>query len=251
MGTPMRRLANPITAALLLLAAMGATPATALQIRVAVSNPGGGPNLAAGGTAELSWSAEPGALNGFKEWEAFLSLDGGRTYAVRLTPHLDIAVRRVTWRVPDAPTQEARLLLRFGDEIDETAVELPRSWRITDPPGFKPPRLCKVTWRRGESARPGQPGVVLWVEGGRDGGAQQAVAAEPLASVRSGFSVTDLGDMLLFLEAEEAPGSGNSPALRPAPSWLVPASRPLPAIRRVPTQRSSADLLSLLQRRNE
>ena len=39
-----------------------------------------------------------------EEWEAFLSFDGGATYPVRITPHLDLELRRVRWQVPAIPT---------------------------------------------------------------------------------------------------------------------------------------------------
>jgi hypothetical protein len=41
------------------------------------------------------------------EWEAFLSLDGGRTYPVRITPHLDLSIRRrFHFQVPAFPTRD-------------------------------------------------------------------------------------------------------------------------------------------------
>src|SRR4051812_18833485 len=51
--------------------------------------------LAAGSTVELAWNvAPPAAVPAWvDEWEAFLSLDGGRTFPFRLTPHLDLDVR--------------------------------------------------------------------------------------------------------------------------------------------------------------
>src|SRR3954471_17871563 len=63
-----------------------------------------GATLTAGSTAELEW-APVGELDGdIKEWEAFLSVDGGKTYPVRITPHLDQDLRRFTWQVPSIPT---------------------------------------------------------------------------------------------------------------------------------------------------
>src|SRR3954454_20904729 len=89
--------------------------------------PQAGATLAAGSEAELAWT--PGAgfsrLPDAEEWEAFLSLDGGATYPVRITPHLDQDLRRVRFRVPDLPAADARILLRFGDERRETVVALP------------------------------------------------------------------------------------------------------------------------------
>src|ERR1700712_2541253 len=95
--------------------------------------PRAGATLAAGSEAELAWT--PGAgfsrLPDAEEWEAFLSLDGGATYPVRITPHLDQDLRRVRWQVPPIPAADARLLLRFGDEREEeTSIVLPQRFSI-------------------------------------------------------------------------------------------------------------------------
>src|SRR5690242_19787531 len=78
--------------------------------------------LQAGGMAEIAWEPLAGLarIGPFEEWEAFLSLDGGKTYPLRITPHLDRDLRRVQWRVPPVPADDARLLLRFGNEGRET-----------------------------------------------------------------------------------------------------------------------------------
>ncbi|MEZ5313174.1 MAG: hypothetical protein R2862_05705 [Thermoanaerobaculia bacterium] len=66
----------------------------------------------------------------FDEWEAFLSLDGGRDYSIRLTPHLDAEVRSFAVTLPDFETEEARLLLRFGDGRNEIEEEMPWTFAI-------------------------------------------------------------------------------------------------------------------------
>ncbi|HXT22607.1 MAG TPA: hypothetical protein VN923_17785 [Thermoanaerobaculia bacterium] len=127
-------------------------------------------SLKAGEDVTLAWEAGSGlsAMPHAEEWEAFLSLDGGRTFLTRLTPHLELEMRRVTVRLPELPSDDARLLLRFGDESEEREQVMPGQFRIVagDAPA--------LTWRlprlgRGESARPGDPGVLVWVEGSRDG----------------------------------------------------------------------------------
>src|SRR6185436_20466979 len=69
---------------------------------VRLVSPHDGATLVAGTTAELEWTPlEPFArLAEVEEWEAFLSLDSGKTYPVRITPHLDQDLRRVRWQVP-------------------------------------------------------------------------------------------------------------------------------------------------------
>ena len=74
--------------------------------------PAEGDELTTGRDAVIEWE-ELALPPHVVEWEAFLSVDGGKTWPLRITPHLDIAIRRFTFRVPDLPTREARLLLRF------------------------------------------------------------------------------------------------------------------------------------------
>jgi hypothetical protein len=156
--------------------------------------PRSGDTLAAGATAEVSWAplARYAALRGIEEWEAFLSVDGGKTYPLRITPHLDADLRRFSWQVPPVPTTDARLLLRLGDEHRETVVVLPQRFSIVLSPltAAAPAALLEVPApARGEKARPDvdkdddddDDGVVAWVEGSRRGGAlrQRVAVASP------------------------------------------------------------------------
>lgn len=148
-----------------------------------------GARLAAGSMADLEWA--PAAEIDFpevEEWEAFLSLDGGATFPVRITPHLDQDVRRIRWQVPPFPGQDARILLRFGDEQHpETAVELPTRFSIAESPGGLPFSASRSA-TRGEPALPGHAGVVAWVEGSRRGGALRQRLAEEPTVLKPGFS---------------------------------------------------------------
>jgi hypothetical protein len=138
--------------------------------------------LLAGTTAVLQWAALPGlaGLPAREEWEAFLSLDGGKSYTFRITPHLDSDLKRTLWEVPRVPSADVRLLLRFGDERHETAIELPQRFTITAEPGpflALAPRAA-LARHRGEAARPEDSGVAAWTEGSRRGaGRHQVVAA--------------------------------------------------------------------------
>src|SRR5260370_22729535 len=120
--------------------------------------------LAGGSTAILEWTTLPGweRLAAREEWEAFLSLDGGRSYAVRITPHLDRDLRRIQWAVPDLPSGDVRLLLRFGDERRDTVVELPQRFAIVAGAlgPASPDALSRVSGKRGEAARPREAGGV-------------------------------------------------------------------------------------------
>ena len=200
---------------------------------------GAGIALRAGALAEIAW--EPlGAferLEKAEEWEAFLSLDGGAHYTVRITPHLDCDLRRVLWRVPATPTGDARILLRFGDEHRETAVELPQRFAIIaappESPGLEPVRL---SLRRGEPALPGGEGVVAWVEGDRHGGAARSVVSTAAAGgARPPSVATGHGEEGVSEEADPShdPGAALAAARHttapPQPAAAPAAERTAPA----------------------
>ncbi len=151
---------------------------------IVLVSPAAGSHLVAGQWVTLVW--RPGTnfsrLDWVEEWEAFLSLDGGRHFALRITPHLDRALRTATWRVPDLPSNDVRFLLRFGDETRE--LLLPLSSRFTISRSTEVDRFVPGCWTSsemafapGERARPGSSGVVAWSEGGREGGSTHWVTA--------------------------------------------------------------------------
>lgn len=145
--------------------------------------PRAGTELRSGTVAAVAWEgdAPPGAV----EWEAFLSLDGGLTYPLRITPHLDLGIRRFAFTVPPFPAREARVLLRFGDERREVELETPHRFAISSGATSLPPRLG-IALSRGERPRPRDSGVVVWVEGARDGtGLRPMAAAEESSSFHS------------------------------------------------------------------
>jgi len=141
----------------------------------------------AGESAALAWAPEPGFEREAKleEWEAFLSVDGGLTFPVRLTPHLDIESRRVLVRVPDLPTERARLLLRVGDERQERSVDVPIELRIVRASPTRPFCRLERAFVAGETARAGDRPALFWSEGRRDGRArrEREAALPPTESV--------------------------------------------------------------------
>lgn len=150
---------------------------------VAVTSPLASDTLRAGESIVLSWQALPEIERhaGLEEWEAFLSLDDGASYTVRLTPHLDLDRRSFSATLPPFAAQRARLLLRFGDEDEELEYELPEAFEIrpASAPGREPQLLARG---RGESARLDDaldPGVAIWVEATREGQAARIVVAAP------------------------------------------------------------------------
>lgn len=238
-------------------AAFAWTPAAALAeaLPVRLVAPRAGAALAAGSTAEIEW--EPLAsfqkLSKAEEWEAFLSLDGGATYPVRITPHLDQDLRRIRFQVPPIPTADARLLLRFGDERRETAVELPQRFSIVASPGRDSMErflaLAGVEPSNGEPALPGQAGVVAWVEGSRRGGGLRLRIAAGRPGLDPRLETAGRFSEPAVLAAGQSPLPVPEPArdgaaLPPAPSRRAladPGAAPLLA----------SDILLLTQRRNE
>lgn len=177
----------------------GAVPAFAGPVELL--RPATGEGLVGGSVAVVEWAPRAG-FEGLaaEEWEAFLSFDGGGYYAVRLTPHLDLALRRFYFVVPDVPTEEARILLRFGDELREIGFEMPRRFRI-EAGGPPLPAHAARAVARGEAARPGEAGVLAWVEGSRGATGLRQRQARP-ASALSPSVRPALGARAVLLASE-------------------------------------------------
>ena len=145
--------------------------------------PANGATLRGGSFAELRWSASklsPAA----EEWEAFLSIDGGKYYAFRVTPHLDIDLQRFTFIVPNVDTRNARILIRTGNEVYETRFESRGSFSIVRDAKADEIVPSPARFGRAEAAREGDPAVVAWTDGSRNGDSvtQQSSPAVPSPS---------------------------------------------------------------------
>lgn len=80
-------------------------------------SPKAGDVLYPGQHVTIQWeSALPEVDLTWCEVEIYLSLDGGRTNAVRLTPQLDPRIGYYDWTVPNLPTTAAVLDIHFGCE---------------------------------------------------------------------------------------------------------------------------------------
>ena len=250
----MRRLNRLLVLAWLAWAVSALAPAafargTGLSVRLVA--PQAGATLAAGSMAELAWAPDA-RFPVAEEWEAFLSLDGGATYPVRLTPHLDQDLRRVRFQVPAVPTADARILLRFGDERRETAVKVPEHFTIAASPvpaSFLD--LSRRVFAPGEPALPGRAGVVAWVEGTRRGAGLHQVVAEAPPGLRGRLAPPEVRDETAVLVAAPSPpqSQGSVPADR---AGAVPAGGRRTALARAGTvPLRSSDILLLIQRQNE
>lgn len=221
---------------------------------VELTAPVAGAALVGGATAELAWRPASGfdALAGATEWEAFLSVDGGKSYPVRLTPHLDLGRRRFEVQVPDLPSEDVRLLLRIGDERAERAVRFATRLRIVRP--TSPAAATIETAFAAPSAEPGEPalpggaGVLFWVEGDRDGKNLRRRSAVP-PGARSA------ADPMLLAGGPEALGCDDSDGLhlgaRPAPATHPETNEPPTRLAASAEPLTDSDILLLIRRRNE
>jgi hypothetical protein len=229
--------------------AAAAAPPPALATLAA---PRAGTALVAGETATLEWAPGP-ALAGVRhveEWEAFLSLDGGEHYTIRITPHLDRDLRRVRFRVPDLPTGDARILLRFGDERRELAADLPQRFSIVRAPGTRldlaaPPAQ---SFRPGEPARPGERGVRRWIEGSRRGSGMREVESAPSPGADGVAEPPAARRSVDAVPPEPAPDALPTPGIAASPSGPPPGAALQAA---PPAAPLAADILLLTRRRNE
>jgi hypothetical protein len=117
--------------------------------------------LAAGSSVGLSWSLPAGNGGGFDEMELVLSLDGGRTFPIRVTRDLSPATRALSWSVPALPSSRARLALRvgdFGEPADEEILLLSEEFAIETGPvsRFEPTLFVRGEWRTLDALEDGQ-----------------------------------------------------------------------------------------------
>jgi hypothetical protein len=169
--------------------AVAATAAPAIEL----VEPQPGTPLVGGTRMSLAWQSRGSSVPPGDEWEAFLSLDGGSSYTIRITPHLDRDRRTASWTVPEVPSQNVRFLFRFGDEQRETAVELPATYTIVA--SNSPASAIARVNQRGEPARPHEAGVAVWEEGPRSGAWSRRVMAFEI-NLRQGLAHEALGGQL-------------------------------------------------------
>jgi hypothetical protein len=164
-----------IACALVALASAGAASAGQRAFDVRLVEPANHAEVVAGSSVSIEWDAAS-IPAGVEEWEAFLSVDGGKTYPIRITPHLDASIRRFNWTVPSLPGADVSILLRFGDEREE--VEFPFSGRVRITGAV--PRAAFRERASIRSATQDDHGRTLteWVEGSRQGGDLRQVAVD-------------------------------------------------------------------------
>ncbi|HEX7677418.1 MAG TPA: hypothetical protein VF713_04795 [Thermoanaerobaculia bacterium] len=232
----MRRLAR----VLLIAATVCALPLSAETLRV--SAPQAGTPLHGGSFATLQWTA--GALQPHaEEWEAFLSIDGGKYYAFRITPHLDIDRRRFDFAVPNVDTNDARILIRTGDEKRESLFELPERFSIVRDANAEQLLPEVPQFGRGESARDGDAAVISWADGERNGSGvtQRSTTTVPSTSLGSRNTVTSYAPVVLAPATHSVAAPSIASARLSARGTLARNAGPIPL---------SVDLLLVCRRRN-
>jgi len=167
--------------------------------------PRGGTVLEGGSETTLQWSASSLPANA-EEWEAFLSFDGGRYYATRITPHLDAGRRSFRWRVPNVAASDVRILLRLGNEREERAIEFPQTFRIV--PGVASVEVPEVdaalTEAAGESALPASPPVIEWVSGDRQGAGLVTTRHRDAATLHRREVAAETGDVVAYFSSHSS-----------------------------------------------
>ena len=225
------------------------SPAPAAPVRLL--DPSREDALVASTQATLAWEplAPLDRLGPVEEWEAFLSLDGGRHFTIRITPHLGRAVHRVSWSVPAAPSDDVRVLLRFGDERRERTWTVTQRFRIVAAPGGgggeSLPEAHAVS--PGEAPLPGEPGVVSWAEGTRQGAARRQVTYSDPATL-SGLDLPVLARGA-GMTATKTVTTSPLPARRQRTAAEPPAPALITCPRAAPP--AAVDPLLMTQRRNE
>jgi hypothetical protein len=75
----------------------------------------------------LEWPSLPPDVD---EFEILLSLDGGASYPIRLTPQLAPGTTVLTWEIPNLPTTAARVRLRAGFDGHEVEGAPSRTFHL-------------------------------------------------------------------------------------------------------------------------
>jgi hypothetical protein len=97
---------------------MSGMPAPPPAISATLMSPKAGEVLYPGERVRVEWKTSipnPIQLESW-EMELWLSLDGGRTYTMRITPSMDPKTTFFYWIVPNTPTNSALIDIRFGCE---------------------------------------------------------------------------------------------------------------------------------------
>ncbi len=139
-------------------AILGCGVAALAQARPAeLLEPVSGARLQPGAIVRVSWTPGASGQREFDETELVLSLDGGRSFPLRVTREVSPAEDSALWRVPRLPSEHARIALRAGrGEEKESETIRTVSAEFTILPGADDPleQIYRVggEWRTVEAA---------------------------------------------------------------------------------------------------
>jgi len=212
------------TFAAFLLLAIAAPAARVLASARLTSVPAPGSSVRAGETTTLRFEVAGEDAN-VDEMEVLLSLDGGKTFSLRVTKEMSAGTHELRWRVPNLPTAAARIALRVGGEDGETIRDVSGEFSIlgdaTEP--LEEVRPFRGEWRAGEALEemPSRAPVEAPLFGGT-GDSIRAVRPE-----------TDL-DRTTVAARGGAPPARRPEKLQPISRARLPASAPTPLLLNVP-----------------
>jgi len=149
----------PRTRTVLASAFFGCAVAALAQARPAeLLEPVRGARLEPGAIVRVSWTLGASGEREFDEMELVLSLDGGRSFPLRVTREVSPAEDSVLWRVPRLPSEHARIALRAGrgeKKESETIRTISPEFTILADADAPLEQLWRVRgeWRTHEAAR--------------------------------------------------------------------------------------------------
>jgi hypothetical protein len=105
---------------------------SALQI-----SPTAGQVVRPGQVVKVQWTSVLPVMSESCEAEVWLSLDGGRTFQTWISPWMDPKAQYFYWTVPNLPTHQAVLDIRFGCDplYPESYAPQPESMFVIAKPG--------------------------------------------------------------------------------------------------------------------
>jgi len=93
--------------------------------KISMLFPKAGEAFSPGQKVRIAWNVDlsPKINLSWCEQEIFLSIDGGKTFPYRITPELSPSSREYVWTIPNLPTDQAVLDIRFGSEFSQMRFE--------------------------------------------------------------------------------------------------------------------------------
>jgi len=184
--------------------------------------------LHAGERLEIRWSVSETSVD---ELEILLSIDGGRSFPLRVSPELDARAGRYVWRVPKLSSADARMRLRYhrdGREIDGASsapFTLIASEGAEGPGSPAPEPGSSARAGNRDCTRAGNGECVRVDRADREAGRER-----PLVHEGTWWSGLGAIDLPLAAEAFASPGdriaaSRELPAAGPAPATPSPPRR--------------------------